>query len=119
MDSASTAKRELRLVQWQADTALRDAFRDVAPHVADAVVASSRKVDGSDVPTITPQGRLDALKAVDRVLDALFGTERGSASVVADIIARNTANARRRVYRAAARETEVRLPDDLRRAAKE
>lgn len=116
MDDKNETRKELRLFQWQADVALRNAFQDLSSDLGDVVVASASRPGGSDTPIITPQGRLEALTAVDKVLDRLFGKTRGGPSFVADVVAEHTAKAARRVYRKAAADTMVRLPEDLRQA---
>lgn len=118
MASIEEQKKEIRLVQWQADTAIRDAFLDVAPHVADAVVAAATKDPVTGTPVITPQGRVEALQAIDHVLDSLFGERRGSRSLIADIVAEHTAKARKRVFHRAATEMLDAMPDELQVAVK-
>lgn len=118
MITKEETKKELRLVQWQADMAVRKLFMDAAEGVEEAVLGAASTASDPDLPVITPQGREQVLTAVDKVLDTIYGTRKGGPSPLADAIETSTISARRRVYRNAARDMMERLTPDLKSAVR-
>lgn len=119
MTDREGAKRQLRLVQWRADLAVRELFEAASEEISAAVMNAATSPSPLEPSILTPEGRVKAMREVDRILDTIYGTRKGAISPVQRIVQAHTVSARERVFRQAAQDMLDRLPSVLQNHVKE